>query len=296
MKSPAFQFYPGDWLSSMSVTMMTPAQEGAYIRLICYDWSNDGIPDDDDSLASLSRMGEGWLKGGSTTIKKCFIPHPTKSGFLTNFRLQTEREKQDVWREKSAIGGKKSAEARKQKALERSQGSLKGGSNLVQPNGNSSSSSSSSSSTSIREREKSALALSSPTPKTKTDPSPPTRPPAKSEFHDRMPSDAANDFDALFAQINGMHPTWKKRPHPTHIEMETAANNAKALFAIEAADWDSLRAFYAIATFPPEWEEKAKGGPFWRPESRSRFIEGIADILGHHDRWQALKRKGGATA
>ena len=37
-KSPAFQFYPNDWLSSPRITMMSPAEEGAYIRLLCYDW------------------------------------------------------------------------------------------------------------------------------------------------------------------------------------------------------------------------------------------------------------------
>ena len=141
-KSPAFQLYPADWLSSMVVTMMTPEQEGAYIRLICYDWSNDGIPDDDEQLAILSRLGEGWFKGGSTVVRKCFNQHPTKEGFLTNPRLEKEREKQKEWREKSAEGGKKSAAIR-------AKNKLKGGSTtvsrVVQPNANIMSSSSSSS-------------------------------------------------------------------------------------------------------------------------------------------------------
>lgn len=155
-KSPAFQLYPGDWLSSMTVTMMTPAQEGAYFRLLCYDWSNDGIPDDDQILSSLSRLGEGWFNGGSTAIKKCFEPHPEKYGFLTNGRLEKEREKQKIWREKSSIGGKKSAESRRNKSKSQSDESLKGGSTnndeMVEPKANISSSSSSSSSNSITNR------------------------------------------------------------------------------------------------------------------------------------------------
>lgn len=122
MKTPAFQFYPNDWLSSSAVALMTPEQEGAYIRLLCYDWASDGIPDDDAVLAALSRLGEGWLKGGSTVVRKCFDPHPTRPGFLTNARLQIEREKQQAWREKSRIGGIKSAESR-----------TKTGSRVVQP-------------------------------------------------------------------------------------------------------------------------------------------------------------------
>lgn len=129
---------------------MTAEQEGAYIRLLCYDWKNDGIPDDQEALSILSRMNEGWLKGGSTKVLKCFQPHPTKNGFLTNPRLQKEREKQEKWKEKSREGGLKSAKTRE---LKRS----KGGSTkrqphtptVVQPNGNSSSSSSSSNNTPI---------------------------------------------------------------------------------------------------------------------------------------------------
>lgn len=88
--------------------MMTAAQEGAYIRLICYDWANDGIPSDIDKLAALARTDRGGIGG----VIDCFIPHPSKPGFLTNERLLKEREKQECWREKSAIGGKKGAARR----------------------------------------------------------------------------------------------------------------------------------------------------------------------------------------
>ena len=123
-------------------------------------------------------------------------------------------------------------------------------------------------------------------------------PPAtgQSAFAERLPTESAQDFDALFQRINAIHPSWRKRPHPTQVEMETALANAKALFAIEESDWESLKAFYAVAEFPADWEEKAKGGVFWRPESRSRFIQGITDILGHLDRWQDCKLKGGKAA
>lgn len=141
MKSPAFQFYPGDWLSSPAVMLMTPEHEGAYIRLLCYDWMSDGIPDCDQSLAALSRLGEGWFKGGSTVLKRCFNQHPTKAGFLTNPRLQKEREKQAEWREKSRIGGIKSAASRSSKRSRVVQPKVN---RPVEPNGNSSSSSSSS--------------------------------------------------------------------------------------------------------------------------------------------------------
>lgn len=145
-KSPAFQFYPNDWLGSAKVAAMTPAQEGAYIRLLSYMWNDDdnSLPDDDNELASLSRLHEGWLKGGSTVVRKCFIPHPTKEGFLTNKRMLKEVKKQELWRKKSSEGGQKSALKR---AETQKKDNSKGGSTTVptkaQPKLNSSSSSSS---------------------------------------------------------------------------------------------------------------------------------------------------------
>jgi hypothetical protein len=57
----------------------------------------------------------------------------------------TERKKQEAWRKKSQQGGKRSAKSRTLKNKDQSrvvEGSLKGGSSLVEPQGNSSSSSS----------------------------------------------------------------------------------------------------------------------------------------------------------
>lgn len=136
MASPAFQFYPNDWLSSAKVTLMSLEQQGAYMRLLAFDWTGNGIPDDDEELAGLSLMRQGWFKGGSVLVRRCFGPHPTRPGFLTNPRLQTEREKQEKWRKKSSDGGLKSAQCR---ALQKQ---VKGGAGVVQPKVNSSSSSS----------------------------------------------------------------------------------------------------------------------------------------------------------
>ena len=129
MKTPCFQFYVKDWLSSTVIALMSPAQEGAYIRLLCHAWSDPDctLPDDDQQLAQLSRLGEHWLNGGSTLVRQCFQPHPSLHGRLYNARLLEEREKQAAWREKSRAGGVKSAEVRRSKT--------KGGSALVGTNG-----------------------------------------------------------------------------------------------------------------------------------------------------------------
>jgi uncharacterized protein YdaU (DUF1376 family) len=128
-KSPAFQFYPKEWLSSMDIMLMTPEQEGAYIRLLCLCWESGdcSIPDDDQQLAMLCRLGEGWFKGSSTVVRKKFISHPNKEGFLTNERLLKEANKQADWAQKCSIGGKKSAEKRAAQ-----QSKSKGSSRVVQ--------------------------------------------------------------------------------------------------------------------------------------------------------------------
>jgi uncharacterized protein YdaU (DUF1376 family) len=110
-KPPSFQFYPDSWLSSQDIMLMTPAQEGAYIRLLSIAWLSEdcGLPDDDEALARLSRLGEEWFKGGYNLVKTKFQP---KGNRLYNLRLLEERKKQEQWREKSVEGGKKSAKSR----------------------------------------------------------------------------------------------------------------------------------------------------------------------------------------
>ena len=140
-KPPAFQFYTNNWLSSPRIMLMTPAQEGAYIRLLAICWQMDGLPDDDEQLAVLSRMGEEWLNGGSALVRKCFEPHPKREGFLHNERLLKEKKKQEEWRRKSQKGGFASAKSRRARDLQTTV-NKKGGSILVEPpyepNGNSS--------------------------------------------------------------------------------------------------------------------------------------------------------------
>jgi uncharacterized protein YdaU (DUF1376 family) len=127
MKSPAFQLYVNDWLGSPQITLMDPSEEGAYIRLLCYAWADPdcSLPDDDEVLAKLSRLNEGWFNGASTKIRKCFVPHAEKSGRLVNLRLLEERKKQEAWREKSRIGGMNSGRSRSLNA--------KGGSRVLEP-------------------------------------------------------------------------------------------------------------------------------------------------------------------
>lgn len=148
MESPAFQFYPQDFISDIKVKLMSPEAVGAYIFLLCHDWIETGIPDDEEALAILSGMRERWPEV-SLTVLKCFVKNGEK---LFNPRLEEERQKQQEHREKKSAAGKASAKSRKRKRLQGSTGVeqvLNGCCNSVPTKFNSSSSSSSSN----RERE-----------------------------------------------------------------------------------------------------------------------------------------------
>ena len=112
--SPAFQLYPKEWLSSGRITMMTPEQEGVFIRLLLHQWEDPTctLPDDDAKLAILSRLGERWLKVGSTSVKGAFVKHPTLPHRIYNERLYRERIKQEKFREQCKYAGVKSGKVR----------------------------------------------------------------------------------------------------------------------------------------------------------------------------------------
>jgi uncharacterized protein YdaU (DUF1376 family) len=151
--SPAFQFYPDDWLSSASVTLLSRSQEGDYIRLLCYCWREGSIPNDAAKLATL--VGKGATEQEMAQLLNLFEIDKKDSTRLIHSRLDRERKKQKKHRKERSLSGAKGAKSRwrKDKQQENSDGSAIGsanGSAINQPmakNGSSSPSSSSSSST-----------------------------------------------------------------------------------------------------------------------------------------------------
>lgn len=122
MKSPAFQFYPDDFLGSPAVAAMTHAEIGVYMLLLCFDWNANGLPEDAATLARMVKLPPKQFAKVWPALESCF---PVRDGRRFNPRLEKERAKQTEWREKSARGGKHSAEKRAAKG--------KGGSTVVEP-------------------------------------------------------------------------------------------------------------------------------------------------------------------
>jgi len=52
-KLPHFPFYARDWLTDERVMLMTLECQGAYLRLLCYQWLEGSIPSSSKNLAAL---------------------------------------------------------------------------------------------------------------------------------------------------------------------------------------------------------------------------------------------------
>jgi len=111
-KPETFPLNIHDWLGSKHIAAMTPAEEGAYIRLLCYQFDDPQcrLPDDDNDLAILSRLGEQWHNESGEKIRKCF---KKKGIFLFNFRLRNEWHKRIKFLKGCSVGGRKSTSPRK---------------------------------------------------------------------------------------------------------------------------------------------------------------------------------------
>lgn len=89
-KSPAFQFYPGDFLSDYKVACMSMEERGAYTTALCHCWLEDGLPLDDPLLAQYPK------------VKACFYE---SDGKYRNKRLDEERYKQTRYSDSQRVNG-----------------------------------------------------------------------------------------------------------------------------------------------------------------------------------------------
>lgn len=121
-RPPAFQFYPKDFLTDSSVILMSNEVVGIYIKLLCIDWLEDGIPEDTKLWMQLGHYDwfneDGSLREMNdyslaiAQLLPCFEKHPSKVGYVSNPRLQKERKKQLEHSLERSESGKKGAEIR----------------------------------------------------------------------------------------------------------------------------------------------------------------------------------------
>lgn len=106
-KPPAFQFYPKDWLADTA--WMTLEEQGAYMRLLSYQWVEGPLPNDDVDLARRLGLTSRQFPALWKRLGHLF---PTVDGRLCNQRMEAERQKQADYRTKQSERSRKSAEER----------------------------------------------------------------------------------------------------------------------------------------------------------------------------------------
>ena len=101
MRRPWFSYYVDDFELSGTVGTMTNQEEGAYHRLLRYQWRNGSIPNDVKRLSEIIREPPRVVKKLWETLEKCFPGGK-------NTRMEDERTKAQ------AISDKRADQARKQ--------------------------------------------------------------------------------------------------------------------------------------------------------------------------------------
>lgn len=104
--SPAFQYYPSDFLSSTA--SMTEEEVGVYWRLLSWSWINGPLPAQPERVRRCcSYGGDNWASVWATLAPR-FTATPDG---LINGRLERTREDQEIYRQaqsKKGIAGAKS--------------------------------------------------------------------------------------------------------------------------------------------------------------------------------------------
>lgn len=107
--SPAFQFYPKEFLCDANVAAMSAAELGVYIKLICICWGDESLPSDPVKLARIVGLSLKHFNHLWPAVVPCFrlvddrYRHP---------RLDKEREKQAIHRAKRSDAGSDGARER----------------------------------------------------------------------------------------------------------------------------------------------------------------------------------------
>ncbi len=97
-KAPAFQFYPNEFIGDEEQALMSLAEAGAYIRLLCRCWTNGSLPDSVPALALLCGATPQQMKKFWPAISKCFKQRT--DGRWIHSRLERERKKQAEFRQR----------------------------------------------------------------------------------------------------------------------------------------------------------------------------------------------------
>lgn len=96
--SPAFQFYPKEFLSSSKVLRMSNTEVGVYIKLLSLCWLDGSLPNDVAKMAPMVGVpAKQFARMWPNVLQECFV---VKGERLINMRLEKERRVQADYRAK----------------------------------------------------------------------------------------------------------------------------------------------------------------------------------------------------
>lgn len=115
-----FPFYPADFITSESVLLLSNAEVGVYIKLLCHQWIEGTIPLDREAVFHIAGVNIGEHKDSEylwTVVQRLFNGRSTDGQRMFNERLESVRSDSLATasrkQESARLAGLASAESRK---------------------------------------------------------------------------------------------------------------------------------------------------------------------------------------
>lgn len=250
-KSPAFQFYPADFM--IGIMGMSDEETGVYIKMLSTQWLHGSLP---NCKKTIKKMINSRRVPSEMVMRKFAI---CDDGFLRNERMESVREKQ-----KSFVATRKD-NANKRWGKERNENALamhvhdgsicKTDALLLQSSSSSSTSIIKDTTHTIREKESGCV--------------------IESPFVD-LPKESKKTMDELMAKINNLRPSWIKLARWTRDEMEQLRGGvASQMETLTDDDWQLLKDFL----------NSTQAG-YFRPDQRKKLCESFSGIWSTCERWK----------
>lgn len=109
MSSPAFQFYPKEFM--LATQSWSVEEVGIYIKLLCAQWDDGKLPNDTKRLARISGCDLDFFEKAWVLVGLKFLLGD--DGFLRNQRLELVRCEQEAFKEKQRLNGIKGGRPKK---------------------------------------------------------------------------------------------------------------------------------------------------------------------------------------
>jgi uncharacterized protein YdaU (DUF1376 family) len=108
-RSPAFQFYPREFIGDGNVSGMSLQERGAYITLLCFCWNDGSLPTEVSRLATMCCAPLKVFAAVWPAVRACFRE---RDGRYVHPRLDKERQKQAEHRQRQSEKGSRGAARR----------------------------------------------------------------------------------------------------------------------------------------------------------------------------------------